>query len=76
MHRGKEVYPVLEWETKGKRWKAHYLYARNWTTGSEITVHYHVDRSWKLQETTFYSCNLDLLVDVKYIRRCFYGIGL
>ncbi len=47
MHKGKEVYPVLEWETNGKRWKAHYPYTRNWATGSEVIIHYNVNRPWK-----------------------------
>ncbi len=46
-YRKQEVFPVLEWETEGNSWKAHYPYARNWEAGSEVTVRYNVERPWQ-----------------------------
>lgn len=47
MYRKKEAFPTLEWGTKGNTWRAHYPYARKWTTGSQVTVHYNVEHPWK-----------------------------
>ena len=47
MYRKKETFPTLEWGTKGNTWRAHYPYARKWTTGSQVTVHYNVEHPWK-----------------------------
>ncbi len=47
MYREKEAFPTLEWGTKGNTWRAYYPYARKWTAGSQITVHYHAAQPWK-----------------------------
>lgn len=47
MYRKKEAFPTLEWGTNGNTWRAHYPYARKWTTGSKVTVRYNVDCPWK-----------------------------
>lgn len=47
MYRKKKVFPIIEWETKGNTWRAHYPYARKWATGSQITVRYNAACPWK-----------------------------